>query len=82
MIILRLELKEEDRVVYSYFPEGETEHKGTLQLDIPSGNIGWIEKPKNYEKVDNGFYSGHAFSTLRKFREKGQYPEKRMVAWY
>lgn len=82
LIILLLKQEEKNRVIYDYLPEGRHENVGTLVVDKLTKKVKWVKKAELYDKVDRGFYSGHAFCQLRKYLELNEYPKKDIVAWY
>ena len=72
-----LEELTDDRVAYRYYPEGGSEY-GVVSLMRKTGEL-IHDKPC----PDSIFmYVEHAWQRLEEYQEKGNFPEKGMIAWY
>ena len=76
----RLELLEvnEDKVVYKYYPEQETEKFGVVSVNRKTGEHKIEKLFDNYGKM----YAFHACRELERYITNGSFPVKGGVAWY
>ena len=76
----KLELLEvnEEKVIYKYFPETETEKFGIVSVNRKTGERK-IEKLLD-EYLTN--YANHALNELERYINKGNFPVTGGVAWY
>lgn len=75
-----LELLEvnEDKVIYKYYPEQETEKFGVVSVNRKTGERKF---EKLFEKYGTS-YAGHACRELERYITNGSFPVKGAVAWY
>ena len=75
-----LELLEvnEDKVIYKYYPEQETESFGVVSVNRKTGER---KIEKLFENYPNS-YAFHACRELERYITKGNFPVKGGVAWY
>lgn len=76
----KLELLEvnEEKVIYKYFPETETEKFGVVSINRKNGER---KIEKLFEEYGNN-YAFHAFNELERYISKGSFPVSGGVAWY
>ncbi|MBQ7704572.1 MAG: hypothetical protein IJT73_03965 [Selenomonadaceae bacterium] len=76
----KLELLEvnEDKAVYKYFPETETEKFGIVSVNRKTGER---KIEKLFEEYGNR-YAFHACNELERYISKGNFPVNGGVAWY
>lgn len=76
----KLELLEvnEEKVIYKYFPETETEKFGIVSVNRKTGE-------RKIEKLLEEYiseYAAHAFNELERYISRGSFPVSGGVAWY
>ena len=76
----RLELLEvnEDKVVYKYYPEQESESFGVVSVNRKTGER---KIEKLFDRYGNA-YAFHACRELERYITNGNFPVKGGVAWY
>ena len=76
----KLELLEvnEEKVIYKYFPETETEKFGVVSVNRKNGER---KIEKLFEEYSNN-YAFHAFNELERYISRGSFPVSGGVAWY
>ena len=76
----KLELLEvnEDKVVYKYFPETETEDFGIVSVNRKTGERKIEKLFEKYGKT----YAFHACRRLENYIAEGKFPVNGGVAWY
>lgn len=77
--MLRLELVEntQEEIVYSYFPEGESEY-GTISINKVTGELD-IKKTSANDAYKR--YLFHAVSRIEKYYAENKFLERDIVAW-
>ena len=74
MVVLRLEKKTKDEVVYKYFPEGEDAY-GFVYYNFNTQRT-IIEKIIGHESCDNEFYERLAKDSINYLVENNNFPDR------
>lgn len=73
--------KNEKFVRYRFYCEGKKNDVGEVSYNFETKEFNRDIVPPS-ENGPLSWYTGHAFSRMRKYIEKDEYPETDLVAWY
>ncbi len=79
MVIIKKIKVTDKKITYSYQPEGNGD-LGIVSYMPTTGEF-FIEKMSDRESEDFNMYRSKAFWFLKKFAEKGEYPETKTIVW-
>ncbi len=79
MVILKKIKVEENKITYSYSPEGGKKI-GILSY-YPKEDKCVVEKESGYIYEDLGMHRGHAFNKMKLMYKEKEFPEEVVVAW-
>lgn len=81
MLIVRLEHIKNDVAVYKYYPENKNDY-GVISVNINTGQIKENSPVKGEYGDENSMYRGFAFTAMREFFKRNNYPKVKMIAWF